>query len=164
MSLGRRYWMAALAVGATAAVVVGVPTVLIPNPLFARPVPPRPIDYAVWLASAALVGLLVATYVPGAARVPSPAPEASPAGARLTAGGVLSFFAVGCPTCNKVVVLLLGSSGALSIFAPLQPLLGALSLALLGVTLWTRLRALGASGAACPTGIAPRLHSTQPRA
>jgi hypothetical protein len=51
---------------------------------------------------------------------------------------------VGCPVCNKLVVLLLGAGGALSYFAPLQPVLGMVSLALLAYALCTRLRALGA--------------------
>jgi hypothetical protein len=152
VSPGPRYWMAALGCASATAVTIGVPTVLIPNPLFARPVPSRPVDYAVWLASAVLVGLLAATYLPWATGLRS-AVGTPPSGGRVTAGGVLSFFAVGCPTCNKLVVLLLGSSGALSIFAPLQPLIGTVSLALLGVTLWTRLRALALFGAACPIGV-----------
>ena len=35
---------------------------------------------------------------------------------------LLAFLAVGCPLCNKVVVLLLGASGALTYFEPIQPL------------------------------------------
>lgn len=153
MRLGPRYWLAALGCVSVTAVAIGVPAVLIPNPLFARPVPDvRDVDYAVWLAAAVLVGLLAATYLPWATGLRSAA-GAPPSGGRVTAGGVLSFFAVGCPTCNKLVVLLLGSSGALSIFAPLQPLIGAVSLALLGVTLWTRLRTLARFGEACPIGL-----------
>ena len=44
-------------------------------------------------------------------------------------GGALTFFAVGCPVCNKLVVLALGFSGALTYFAPLQPALGIAALA-----------------------------------
>ena len=45
--------------------------------------------------------------------------------------------------------MLLGTSGALSVYAPIQPLIGAVSLALLVVTAAWRLR-LRATGAACP--------------
>lgn len=38
--------------------------------------------------------------------------------------------AIGCPVCNKIVVALLGASGAISWFAPLQPILGVLGLML----------------------------------
>ena len=43
-------------------------------------------------------------------------------------GGLISFFAVGCPVCNKLVLLALGSSGAISWFAPIQPFLAVISL------------------------------------
>jgi hypothetical protein len=146
--LGLRFWVAALAAGSAAAVLVGAPTVLIPNPIFARMTPARPVDYVVWLAASALLGVVLASYSRWATGVAAPLVPAGATG-RLSAGSVLSFFAVGCPTCNKLVVLLLGSSGALSAFAPIQPVLGAASLALLGVTLWSRLRALGFLGGAC---------------
>jgi hypothetical protein len=59
---------------------------------------------------------------------------------------VLSFFAVGCPVCNKVVLLALGASGAVTWFAPLQPLLALVSVAGLAWALRTRLAGLRA----CP--------------
>ena len=55
-------------------------------------------------------------------------------------GGLLSFFAVGCPICNKVVVIALGTSGALTWFAPVQPYLGVFALGLLAWALRVRLR------------------------
>ena len=36
----------------------------------------------------------------------------------------LSFFSVGCPICNKLVVFLLGIGGAMTFFNPLRPFLG----------------------------------------
>jgi hypothetical protein len=59
-----------------------------------------------------------------------------------------AFLAIGCPVCNKVALLLLGTSGALSVWAPIQPILGAISLGLLLATVVWRLR-LRASGAVC---------------
>ena len=58
-------------------------------------------------------------------------------------GGLLTFLAVGCPTCNKLVLVALGTSGALSWFAPIQPVLGLAAVALLVVTLRRRLRSVG---------------------
>lgn len=127
---------AALVVGA-----IGVPTVLVPNPFFTRMTPTRPWDYAVLGLTALLAGLVVATYFPAAG---SACPVA-PVEGRLTLGGLLSFFAVGCPVCNKVAVLALGAGGALRYFAPVQPALGVASLALLGGTAWLRLRVLRAA-------------------
>lgn len=141
---GRSY-----AVGAVAAILtalaIGVPTAVIPNSLFTRMTPTRPQDYLFLALTALLVGFIVATYV-------TPIREQVNAGAsegRLTLGGLLSFLAVGCPICNKLIVLALGISGALRYFAPIQPLLGVASLALLGVTAWTRLRTLRTGCAVC---------------
>ena len=46
-------------------------------------------------------------------------------------GGGLAYFAVGCPTCNHLVVLALGTTGALAWFAPIQPYLALIALAVL---------------------------------
>lgn len=138
---------------------------IIPNPVFGRQIPPEPFAIAVWLASAPLVGLSVATYV-SPVRTPAAAgPLAHPAAAgpfvtaRMasesqgttlgTIAGFGAFLAIGCPVCNKIALLLLGTSGALTVFAPLQPVIGAASLALLVATLAWRLQ-LRARGGACP--------------
>lgn len=115
-------------------VAVGIPTAIIPNPLFIRMLPAGPMNYAFWMLPALLFGPLVATYL-----VPLRTSNCSLPG-RMTAGGFLSYLAVGCPICNKVVVLLLGVGGALAYFQPIQPVLGAVSVLLLGYALWLRLR------------------------
>lgn len=63
---------------------------------------------------------------------------------RSAVGALLSLLAIGCPACNKLVVLLLGTSGALSLWAPLQPILAIVSIVLLGWALKARLAAEGA--------------------
>jgi hypothetical protein len=60
-----------------------------------------------------------------------------------------AFLAIGCPVCNKIALVLLGTSGAMTLFAPIQPIIGAASLMLLAATLAWRLR-LRARGGACP--------------
>ena len=52
------------------------------------------------------------------------------------------WFAVGCPVCNKLVVGLLGTSGATGSFAPAQPALGAAAVALTAGALVIRVRAI----------------------
>ncbi|WP_447138808.1 hypothetical protein [Micromonospora sp. LZ34] len=47
-------------------------------------------------------------------------------------GGLLSLLAIGCHACNKLVVMLVGASCALCLWAPLQPLLAIASIVLLG--------------------------------
>lgn len=118
---------------AATALLIALPTAVLSSAFFTRMTPVRPLDY-VFLALTALgMGLLAATY----------AGPAVPASERRTvAGGLLAFLAIGCPICNKVVVLLLGVSGALTYFEPLQPLLGASGLLLLVTALMVRVRGL----------------------
>ena len=98
------------------------------------------------VVTAVLGGLLVATYVrlPDTQRVSGPVhddeDELDTPGKAGGLGGLLTFFAVGCPTCNKLAVVALGSTGALDWFAPAQPMLAVLSLVLLGWALRARLR------------------------
>ena len=119
-----------------AALAIGVPTAVLPNAFFTRMTPTRPQDILFLALTALLVGLIAATY----AAPTAPNPSASEA--RLTGGGLLSFLAIGCPVCNKLVVLALGVGGALRWFEPVQPLLGVASLALLAFAAWSRLRAV----------------------
>ncbi|WP_186779497.1 hypothetical protein [Streptomyces salinarius] len=132
-----RQWTVAGAGALATAILVGAPTDVVPNPLFGRSVPVQWWNYPALAVTAALAGIVLSTYV----RQPSTASEPKPSdGGRLGAiGGVLSFFAVGCPVCNKLVLLLLGASGALSYWAPLQPLLAVLSAALLAEAALRRL-------------------------
>ena len=124
----------AAAVAVALALVLGTPTDIVPTPFYRRMTPVVWWDYPIWAVSALLGGLIAATYVRAGG---------NPVGGvrRASGGGALSFLAVGCPTCNKLVVSLLGAGGALSWFAPLQPLLGLAGVALLSATLVARLRA-----------------------
>lgn len=133
-----RRWRAAVLGALATALVLGLPTDVIPNPVFGRPVPVTWWSYPVLAASAVLGGLLLATYVRDGA---SPAPPPQESLNRLgSLGGVLSFFAIGCPVCNKIVVIALGTAGALTWFEPVQPWLGLISLGLLAMALRSRLR------------------------
>jgi len=121
---------------------VGIPTDVIPNPVFGRPVDVTWWSYPILVVTAILGGLLVATYV----RVDQDTlseqldDELDTPGKAGGMGGLLSFFAVGCPTCNKLAVVALGSTGALDWFAPAQPVLAVLSVVLLVWALRARLR------------------------
>ncbi len=124
-----------------AALVVGIPTDVVPNPWFGREIGVRPFDVVVLVALSVLTGALAATYtVAGSSG--GGAPRAG------IGSGVIGWFAVGCPVCNKLVVGLLGVSGATNSFAPAQPFLGALAVALAGIALVIRVRAIRRG--ACP--------------
>ncbi|MEZ5099248.1 MAG: hypothetical protein R3C15_05485 [Thermoleophilia bacterium] len=122
----RRFALAA-GVAVLAALLTGIPTDLIDTPLFGRSIDVTVWAYPVWIASSALIGLLVATAIRR--------PEKPAAG-----GGLLTLLAVGCPVCNKPVLILLGTAGALDWWEPLQPILGGIAILLLAVALVLRLR------------------------
>ncbi|MEU2897459.1 hypothetical protein AB0O72_02535 [Streptomyces sp. NPDC088106] len=132
-----RQWAVAGAGALVTAIVVGAPTDVVPNPLFGRSVPVQWWNYPALAVTALLAGIVLSTYV----RPPSalPAPDARRGGRLGAVGGALSFFAVGCPVCNKLVLVLLGASGAMSYWAPLQPLLAVLSAGLLAEAALRRL-------------------------
>ncbi|OAN31070.1 MULTISPECIES: hypothetical protein [Mycobacteriaceae] len=132
----RRRWATAGAAAVATIVFIGVPTDLIDTPLFSREVAPTWWSWPVLLLTATLTGLLVATYVATPTGT-GPDRSASRAGG---VGGLLSFFAVGCPVCNKLVLLAVGTSGALRWFQPVQPILSVAGLLLLGWALRVRLR------------------------
>lgn len=130
---GARGWLVAAAAGFATLLVVGIVTAIIDNPLFVRMTPVRAQDWAIWLASGVLVGLITGTFI---------GPASAGHEGKVISGGLLSVLAVGCPICNKLVVLLLGMSGALTVFGPAQLYLGALSVALLAWTFRLRVRAV----------------------
>ncbi|MET7638196.1 hypothetical protein [Streptomyces sp. NPDC005438] len=138
----RQWWVAGLGALATT-VVVGAPTAVVPNPLFGRSLPVQWWNYPVLALTALLAGLVLSTYVrPAATSATSATPApAGPEGRLGAVGGALSFFAVGCPLCNKLVLVLLGASGALSYWAPVQPLLAVASVLLLAEAAVRRLSA-----------------------
>lgn len=136
-----RQWATALVAGLLVALAVGIPSDVIPNPVFGRPVDVTWWSYPVLVVTAVFGGLLAATYV----REPMTAgpdldDDIDRPGKVGGVAGLLSFFAVGCPTCNKLVIIAIGSTGALDWFAPAQPVLAMLSVGLLAWALRARLR------------------------
>lgn len=127
---------------------LGVATVLIPNSLFARDIPPVWWNYPVWIVTSIFSGMLIATYVqsgsaPAKDNAKDPNETAEQRTARFgIAGGVLAWFAVGCPVCNKLALLALGYAGAITWFTPVQPFLALGALILTTIALVYRLRGL----------------------
>ncbi|MEM9609985.1 MAG: hypothetical protein AAGA99_21370 [Actinomycetota bacterium] len=124
-SLPRSTWLRAIGIAVVAYLVIGIPTDVVPNPIFGRSsIPVRWWDPVVLATTSLLTGLVLAI---------RPEDLSSTADRGTLAGGVGSLLAVGCPTCNHLVVAALGTSGALSFFQPIQPFLG---VAAIGVLLW----------------------------
>lgn len=138
-----RRWVVAFMVAVLSATVIGVPTGIVGTSFYTRMTPVTWWDYPVWAISAVLVGLTAATYV----RIGGAAWAGPDRSRRTLAATALSTLAVGCPICNKLVLALVGVSGALSYWALPQPVLGVLSIALLLTGLALQLCAPGA----CPT-------------
>ena len=140
-----RRWLIALLGGVVVAVLVALPTAVIPNPVFGRAIEVTWWSYPIVILTGILGGLLIATYVrepstPDSDESVEATEELDRASKLGMAGTLLSFFAVGCPVCNKLALLALGTSGAMSFFAPLQPMLAVASIGLMAYAVRTRLR------------------------
>ena len=136
------------------ALAVGIPTDVIPNPWFTRMTPVRTLDVVLLPLTSIVIGALLATFV---LRARGGGNRSLSQGA---GGGVLAAFAIGCPVCNKLVVAILGLSGALAYFEPIQPALGVTAIALGIYGLRRRVADLGRG---CPATVvaAPEVTRTQ---
>jgi hypothetical protein len=119
---------------------IGIPTDVIPNPVFGRPVPVTWWSSPTLAITAVLGGLLAATYVRAPSDIARADEEIDTPTRNGGIAGLLSFFAVGCPVCNKLVIVALGTTGARQWFEPVQPLLAVGSIVLLAWALRARLR------------------------
>lgn len=133
-----RRWLAGAGAAVLIYVVVAIPTVLIPNNFFSREIPPTWWSYTALGLSSLLTGLLVATYVA------SPMARTGATNKSGIFASLLTFFAVGCPVCNKLVLLALGTTGAMKFFEPVQPILAVLSI---GLLVWALLRRISQENA-----------------
>lgn len=143
--LSARTWVRAVPLSLVAAVVIAIPSDLINTRFFGRPVDPKSIDYVILAVTAGLIGLILAI------RPETASDRDDVDQTRTVWGGFVSFLAVGCPVCNQAVVALVGTSGALSWWAPVQPVVGLLAIALLVHTLQRRLDTYEL--AACPVPV-----------
>ena len=126
-------WFMTTLAAATGLAIIGLTTAIFENWFFVRMTPVRAQDYVIWILSSVLMGLIIGSYFVA---------SSTSGDGKILSGGVLSVLAVGCPTCNKLVVLLVGTTGALTFFAPLQLYIGIASVLLLGWTLVLRAKAL----------------------
>ncbi|WP_309235347.1 hypothetical protein [Amycolatopsis sp. SID8362] len=135
---------------ALSALAVGVPTDVLDTPFFTRMTPVRWWEIPVLALTVALTGLWVA--------IPRPAGDLRGRGG-IVGSVTAAVLAVGCPVCNKVVVGLLGISGALGIWAPVQPALAALSLAALAAAVVVRWRRRGCGPEDCAVDVTAKTSS-----
>ena len=127
-------WIVAISVGLLTFFVIAIPTAVVQNPVFGREIGVTSWSVTVIVVSSILTGLLTATYVKNEFSDENPR-QLKIGGA----GALLSYFAVGCPVCNKLALVALGYSGAIQYFAPIQPYLALGGIALLMYSLRMRL-------------------------
>jgi hypothetical protein len=127
-------WIVAVGVGLLTYLFISIPTAVIKNPVFGREIAVTNWSVPVIVISSILAGLLSATYVKNGIS------DQNPRQLKLgSAGALLSYFAVGCPVCNKLALIAFGYTGAIQYFAPIQPYLAIAGIALLALSLRVRL-------------------------
>lgn len=146
-----RRWAFAGLVAAAYLLVVALSTALIDNPVFGRAIPPTWWAWPALVVAAVLTGLLAATYLRRPGQAGTAVEDHELGSRRGVLGAALTWFAVGCPVCNKVALLVLGYAGALTWFQPLQPILYAAAVTALVWALRVRLR----GELACPVDPRP---------
>ena len=117
--------------------VFGIITVLIKNPFFSRMTPTHWYDYLFLTLTAVLSGAYTGLWYYNKKRNKSISDKCNYTAAGGVIGGLFSF---GCAICNKLLVFLLGLSGVMIYFMPLQPILGVISIAILSYAVYIQLR------------------------
>lgn len=105
-------------------IVLGMITAIVPNPFFIRMMPVRWFDQVFLLTTAILSGIFFGMYYY--------AKQTTSVCSFSATGGILAgIFSFGCAICNHLLIFVFGISGVLTYFAPLQPILGVISIIVL---------------------------------
>lgn len=120
-----------LARGAAAAVAMfvalGTVAALWSNPLFMRMTPTSGFEIALLLLQSVLAGIYVGL------------PQSTCGTRTAGAGAVIGFLGIACPVCNKVLVLLIGSTLLLEYFEPIRLYVALGGAVLLALAVWLKL-------------------------
>ena len=116
-----------LLIAAGTFVLFGTVTALWQNPFFTRMTPVSGYEYWLLTAESLLIGAYMAIKRP------------KHAGTCSTVGGVLGFLGIACPVCNKLLLLLFGSTLLLTYFEPIRLYVGILGIVLLAVAVYRKL-------------------------
>ena len=119
--------------------IFGIVTVLIKNPLFIRMTPVHWYDYLFLVLTATLSGAYIGLWYHNKNNQKNANSKCDYAA---TGGSVGGFFSFSCAVCNKLLIWLLGLSGVIAYFMPLQPILGVISIAVLGYAVYMQLKIL----------------------
>ena len=119
-------WLSTLIISSAAFLLLGAMTALWSNPFFMRMTEVSGWDYIILSFESLLIGLFFGIQAPLCATK------------KAGIGGVLGFVGFGCSVCNKILLLLFGSSFLLSYFEPVRHYAGALGLLLFSYALFQR--------------------------
>ena len=119
-------WLSTLIISSAAFLVLGAMTALWSNPFFMRMTEVSGWDYIILSFESLMIGMFFGIRAPHCATK------------KAGIGGVLGFVGFGCSICNKILLLLFGSSFLLSYFEPVRHYAGALGLLLFSYALIQR--------------------------
>lgn len=105
-------------------ILLGSISAIITNPFFNRMTPIFFFDWIILILTSLLVGIYVGLYY----YIKN---HKNLSNSCAVGGGILGFLAFSCPVCNKLILFVLGFSGAMTYFAPIQPFLGIFGILLL---------------------------------
>ena len=111
---------------------LGIPTALIPNPLihYIRMTPITWLDYFFLISTSILLTINLIVFLD----------KKTKKGNALLGGGFIGFLSFACPTCNLLLVSLLGYAFIWEFIEPLRPIFGIVSIVILLATLYTQLK------------------------
>ena len=124
--LSLKEWLSTLIIASAAFLLLGTITALWNNSFFIRMTEVNGWDYIILSFESLLIGLFFGIRAPHCATK------------KAGIGGVLGLVGFGCPVCNKILLLLFGSSFLLSYFEPVRHYAGALGLLLFSYALIQR--------------------------
>ena len=116
-----------LLIAGGAFVLIGTVTALWHNPFFTRMTPTSGYELWLLLAESLLLGAYLGT------------DRTKQTGTCSTIGGVLGFLGIACPVCNKILLLLFGSTLLLSYFEPIRLYVGIVGVLLLAFAVYKKL-------------------------
>ena len=124
--LSLKEWLSTLIIASATFLLLGTITALLNNSFFIRMTEVNGWDYIILSFESLLIGLFFGIRAPHCATK------------KAAIGGVLGFVGFGCPVCNKILLLLFGSSILLSYFEPVRHYAGALGILLFSYALFQR--------------------------
>ena len=124
--LSLKEWLNTLIIASAAFLLLGTITALWNNSFFIRMTEVNGWDYIILSFESLMIGLFFGIRAPHCATK------------KAGIGGVLGFVGFGCSICNKILLLLFGSSFLLSYFEPVRHYVGALGILLFFSSLFQR--------------------------